>query len=103
MRFLTICIYIALGGGVSVIIGAIIATKTLGLGKWIIGLGAGMGLIGFIIFIVTGIYAGTLTGTVVEIVIGLLLGPASYGIIGVFLTIFARKGMKKDKKDKKEE
>jgi len=101
--FLAICIYIALGGGISVIVGAIIATKTLGLGKWIIGLGAGMGLLGFIIFIVTGIYAGTLTGTVVEIIIGLLLGPASYGIIGVFLTIFARKGMKKDKKDKKEE
>ena len=99
---LAICIFIALGGGISVIIGAIITIKTLGVGKWIIGLGAGMGLIGFITFIVTGIIAGTLTGTIIEIIIGLLLGPASYGIIGVFITIFARRAMKKDKTKEEE-
>ncbi len=97
-----ICIYIALGGGVSVIIGSIITFKSLGPGKQIIGLGAGMGLIGFIIFIVTGIIAGTLTGTVLEIIIGLLLGPASYGIIGVFMTIFARRAMTKGKNKEEE-
>ncbi|MFX1393887.1 MAG: hypothetical protein ACFFAH_09965 [Promethearchaeota archaeon] len=97
--FLTICIYIALGGGISVILGAIITFSALKLGKWIIGLGAGMGLLGFIIFIVSGIYAGTITGTVLEIIIGLLLGPLSYGIIGVFITIFARRAMKKGKKE----
>ena len=96
--FLTICIIIALGGGISVIIGSIITFKSVGLGKWIIGLGAGMGLIGLIIFIVTGIIAGTITGTVAEIIIGLLLGPMSYGIIGVFMTIFARRAMGKGKK-----
>lgn len=95
--FLTVCIIIAAGGGISVIIGAIITFKSLAPGKFIIGLGAGMGLIGLIIFIVTGIIAGTITGTVTGIIIGLLLGPASYGIIGVFMTIFARRAMKKDK------
>ncbi|MFX0188973.1 MAG: hypothetical protein ACFE8A_14705 [Candidatus Hodarchaeota archaeon] len=96
--FLAVCIFIAAGGGISVIIGVIIAFKSLAPGKFLIGLGAGMGLIGLIIFIVTGIIAGTITGTVTDIIIGLLLGPASYGIIGVFMTIFARRAMAKGKK-----
>ena len=91
-----------MGGGISVIVGSIIALKVVGIGKWIIGLGAGMGLIGFLSWLITGIYTGTITGSVTEIVIGLLLGPASYGIIGVFLTIWARRFIKK-KKDKEEE
>ena len=99
--FLMICVIIAVGGGISVIIGSLIAIKVIPIGKWIIGLGAGMGLIGFLSWLITGIYTGSITGTVVEIVIGLLLGPASYGIIGVFLTIWARRFLKK-KKDKKE-
>ena len=97
--FLTICILIALGGGISVIIGSIIAFKVIPIGKWIIGLGAGMGLIGFIIWLVTGIIAGTITGTFLQILVGLLLGPASYGIIGVFLTIWARRFIKKKKEE----
>ena len=100
--FLMICVIIAVGGGISVIVGSIIALKIVGIGKWIIGLGAGMGLIGFLSWLITGIYTGTITGSVSEIVIGLLLGPASYGIIGVFLTIWARRFLKK-KKDKEEE
>jgi len=99
--FLTLCIFIALGGGISVIVGSIIAFKIVPIGKWIIGLGAGMGLIGFLSWLITGIYTGSITGTVTEIMIGLLLGPASYGIIGVFLTIWARRFMKK-KKEKEE-
>jgi len=99
--FLMICVIIAVGGGISVIVGSIIALKIVGIGKWIIGLGAGMGLIGFLSWLITGIYTGTITGSVTEIVIGLLLGPASYGIIGVFLTIWARRFLKK-KKEKEE-
>ncbi len=99
ITFLGICVFITGFGGLSVIVGAIIAFKVRPMGKLIISLGAGMGLIGFIIWIVTGIIAGTLTGTVIEIVIGLLLGPASYGIIGVFVTIFGRKKIKKTKED----
>ena len=95
--FLGVCIIIAAGGGISVIIGAIVTFKSLAPGKFVIGIGAGMGLIGLIIFIVSGIIAGTIAGTVSEIIIGLLLGPASYGLIGVFMTIFARRSMKKDK------
>ena len=101
--FLTICIIIAMGGGISVIIGSIIAFKVVPIGKWIIGLGAGMGLIGFLSWLITGIYTGTITGSVMEILIGLLLGPASYGIIGVFLTIWARRFMKKKKAKETEE
>lgn len=100
--FLLICIIIALGGGISVIAGSIIAIKLVPIGKWIIGLGAGMGLIAFISWLVTGIIAGSITGTVLEIIIGLLTGPASYGIIGVFLTIWARRFMKKKKEEKNE-
>ncbi len=102
ITFLGICVFIAGFGGASVIVGAIIAFKVRPMGKWIIGLGAGMGLIGFISWIVTGIIAGSLTGTVIEILIGLLLGPASYGIIGVFITIFGRKKIKKKKEDEAE-
>ena len=102
ITFLGICVFIAGFGGLSVIVGAIIAFKVRPMGKWIIGLGAGMGLIGFISWIVTGVIAGTLTGTVIEILIGLLLGPASYGIIGVFISIFGRKRIKKKKEDEAE-
>ena len=99
---LIVCIFIALGGGISVIIGSFVTFKSLAPGKLLIGLGAGMGLIGFIIFIVTGIIAGSITGTVLEIIIGLLLGPMSYGIVGVFITIFARRAMSKGKKKEEE-
>lgn len=101
--FLMICIFIAFGGGISVVAGSLIAFKMVPIGKWIIGLGAGMGLIGFMTWLVTGIVAGSISGTVTQIIIGLLLGPASYGIIGVFLTIWARRFMKKKKETEKKE
>lgn len=54
--------YIALGGGTSVIIGVIIvALGQYGIGKFIISLGAGLGLIGLIVYFFAGIYAGTLS------------------------------------------
>ena len=81
---------IALGGGISVIIGAILVSKDkIGLGKFIIGLGAGMGLIGLVIFVITSLLAGTILG----VAIGLING--SYGFLGVLLTIFSRLKMKK--------
>ena len=52
---------IAAGGGVSVIIGAVIVGFGMyRLGKIIIALGAGMGLIGFIIFITGSIINGSI-------------------------------------------
>ena len=87
---LTIFAIIAGLGGVAVIIGVIFVVKDkIGLGKFIIGLGAGMGLIGLIIFIATSIMAGPLA-----IVWALING--SYGLLGVLLTIFARRKFKKD-------
>jgi len=81
---------VALGGGISVIIGAILVSREkIGLGKFIIGLGAGMGLIGLVIFLITSILAGT----VLAIASGLING--SYGLLGVVLTIIARLKLKK--------
>ncbi len=85
--------WIALGGGISVIVGAIICGRgSLTLGKFIIGLGTGMGLIGLIIFLITGIYSGTLVSDLNAIYTDILNG--SYGFIGVLLTILARMRMK---------
>ena len=83
---------VAMGGGISVILGAILVSKDkIGLGKFIIGLGAGMGLIGLVIFLITSIIAGVL----LAVVMGLING--SYGFVGVILTIFSRMKMKKVK------
>ncbi len=77
-------------GGVAVIIGVILVVKDkIGIGKFIIGLGAGMGLIGLIIFIITSFMAGLLA-----ILYALING--SYGLLGVILTILARRKFKKD-------
>ena len=87
---LTIFAFIAALGGVAVIIGVILVTRDkIGLGKFIIGLGAGMGLIGLIIFIATNFMAGSLA-----ILYAFIYG--GIGLFGVILTIFARRTFKKD-------
>ena len=87
---LIIFAFIAGLGGIAVILGVILVVRDkIGLGKFIIGLGAGMGLIGFIIFIITSIMAGPLA-----IIYALING--SYGLLGVIFTIFARRKFKKD-------
>ena len=87
---LTIFAIIAGLGGIAVILGVILVVKDkIGLGKFIIGLGAGMGLIGLIIFIITSIMAGPLA-----IIYALING--SYGLLGVILTIFSRRKFKKE-------
>ncbi|MBD3195700.1 MAG: hypothetical protein GF317_11625 [Candidatus Lokiarchaeota archaeon] len=94
---LTVFTYIALGGGVSVIIGAIIvALDHYGIGKFIITLGAGMGLIGLIIYIITGIYGGTLTNDLIAILINLLTLSGGFGFLGIILTILGRFKLKKE-------
>ena len=88
--------YIALGGGVSVIIGVIIvAIGKYGIGKFIISLGAGMGLIGLIVYIITGIYAGTLSSELLTWMIVLLTLNGGFGFLGVILTIIGRFKLKK--------
>ena len=87
--------YIALGGGISVIIGSIIvAMDHYRLGKIIIGIGAGMGLISLLIFLITGIVEGSILEELDQIVLETIHG--SYGFLGVILTIIGRIKLKKD-------
>ncbi len=73
----------AAGGGFTVLIGtAVIASDHRLTGKVVVALGAGMGIIGFSIFMIKGI----LTGTLVEDFLS-ILGP---GFLGIILTIIAR-------------
>lgn len=89
--------YIALGGGVSVIIGTVIvALDHYGIGKFIIGLGAGMGLIGLILHIIMGIIGGTLTNELMTIVLNLISLTGGFGFVGIILTIFGRFKLKKE-------
>ncbi|MFX1450984.1 MAG: hypothetical protein ACFFCM_09080 [Promethearchaeota archaeon] len=90
---LQIFTWIALGGGAAVILGAIICGRgDYPLGKFIIGLGAGMGLLGLIISLITSIYAGTFVADLSAI--GIDIGNGSYGFVGVILTIVARMNLK---------
>lgn len=73
---------IAGAGGFTVLAGTgVIASGHSLTGKLIVGLGAGMGIIGLIIMLVTGAISGTLADRILSI------GP---GFIGVLLTIIAR-------------
>jgi len=87
--------YIAMSGGIAVIVGAlIVAMDHYRLGKFLIGLGAGMGLISLIIFFITGIFEGSIYADIVGIITGIAHG--SYGFVGIILTIIARMKLKKD-------
>ncbi|MFW9867176.1 MAG: hypothetical protein ACFFBI_05245, partial [Promethearchaeota archaeon] len=86
--------YIAAGGGISVIVGALlVAIGANRFGKIIIGIGAGMGLISFIIFLVVGIVGGTIVSDLEGIVLEVVNG--GYGFLGVLLTIVARTNLKR--------
>lgn len=87
--------YIAMAGGISVIVGSlIVAMDHYRLGKFIIGIGAGMGLISLLIFLITGIVEGSILEEMDQIVTETIHG--SYGFLGVILTIIARMKLKKD-------
>lgn len=79
---LTILGVIAAGGGFTVLVGTgMIASGHSLVGKIVVALGAGMGVIGLIIMLVTGAISGTLMDRLFSI------GP---GFVGVLLTIIAR-------------
>jgi hypothetical protein len=84
---LTILLYIASLGGIAVIIGGIlIAMDRIGTGKFVIGLGAGIGLFGLIIMLVEAYLAGgvdALTDILTVI-------SQSIAWIGVIMSIVAR-------------
>jgi hypothetical protein len=76
-----ILLFIASLGGIAVIIGGLLIGKNkVGTGKFIIALGAGIGLIGLIISLVIGYMENSLT----------LEGFLSIGAIGIILSIIAR-------------
>ncbi|MHA2472672.1 MAG: hypothetical protein ACXAES_05500 [Promethearchaeota archaeon] len=90
--------YIASGGGISVIIGAIlVGIGVYRLGKIIIAIGAGMGLIGFIIFLIVSILNGSVVNEINGIILEIING--GYGFIGVLITIVARSGMDDENED----
>ncbi len=84
---LTILLYIAALGGIAVIIGGIlIAMDRVGTGKFIIGLGAGVGLFGLIITLVEAYLAGGIAA----LTDFLTLISQSIAWIGVIMSIVAR-------------
>lgn len=86
---LTILNIVAMLGGISVIIGGFLFTKgRVGTGKFIIGIGAGMGLIGVLIILITLALNGALT---VSMWVALF---QSTSWIGIILSIIARMSAK---------
>ena len=79
---------IAALGGIAVVFGAILISKSReGTGKFVIGIAVGMSLIGLIIQLLTLIW----TSGVEAALNFLILASQSMGWIGVFLTIFGRR------------
>jgi hypothetical protein len=89
---LNILLYIVGLGGVAVVIGALlIAVGRTGLGKFIVGIAAGMSLIGLIITVVELVLVSGIAG------VFNFLGVVSQapGWIGAFLTVIGRRTIKK--------
>ncbi|MBY9005832.1 MAG: hypothetical protein KGD63_03655 [Candidatus Lokiarchaeota archaeon] len=90
---LTIFTFTALGGGISVIIGALIAGYSSDrLGRIIAGLGIGIGLIGLIIILITNLIEGISLNEIVDILLATFNGL--YGLFGVILSILGRMKLK---------
>ncbi len=90
---LTIFTYIAAGGGISVIIGALIAGFSSDfVGRLIVGLGIGASLISLIILLITSIFGGSQVDDLPTILLNTFNGI--YGLVGVILAIFARRQLK---------
>jgi hypothetical protein len=72
----------ALGGLVVILGGILLQGKSPGAGKILIAIGAGMGLIGLMIFIILAMMSADPGGNIV--------GAIGIGFVGVILTIIAR-------------
>jgi len=76
-----ILIFIASLGGISVIIGGfLIGKKKVRTGKFVIALGAGLGLIGLLVSLIISVFEGSFT----------ISSYTSVGAIGLILSIVAR-------------
>ncbi|TFF91211.1 hypothetical protein EU545_05065 [Candidatus Thorarchaeota archaeon] len=85
---LKVLVFIASLGGIGVIAGGfLLTTPRVGTGKFIIGIAAGMGLIGLIIQLVKVVYFAGIEGlfNLLEAI------SQSIGWIGIILTIFGRR------------
>ena len=90
---LNIFTYIAAGGGISVIIGALIAGFSSDfVGRLIVSIGIGASLISLIILLITSIFGGTTIDDLPSILLNTFNGI--YGLVGVILAIFARRQLK---------
>jgi len=90
---LTIFTYIAAAGGISVIIGAIIAGFSSNfVGRLVVGIGIGASLISLIILLITSIYGGSTVNDLPQILLNTFNGI--YGLGGVLIAIFARRKLK---------
>ena len=90
---LTILGYLAAGGGLTVIVGALIAGYGPDkLGRIIIGFGVGISLIGLLIILVTNIISGVSISDLVTILLGTFNGV--YGLCGVVIVILSRMRLK---------
>jgi hypothetical protein len=90
---LNIFTFIAAGGGISVIIGALIAGYSSDfVGRLVVGIGIGASLISLIILLITSIYGGTTINELPSILLNTFNGL--YGLFGVILAIIGRRKLK---------
>ncbi|HEC39378.1 MAG TPA: hypothetical protein ENI29_14155 [bacterium] len=86
---LTVFGYIAMAGGISVIIGALVAGYSSDFaGRFIIGMGIGVGLFSLITLLITSIYGGTSIDNLPTVFLTAFNGI--YGLIGVVISIIGR-------------
>ncbi len=84
---------IAVLGGIAVIIGGVLLTTArFGTGRFVIGLGAGMSLIGLVIMLAQEIWVA---GSAAPLLNFISIAFQSLGWIGVILSIFGRRTAKK--------
>ena len=90
---MTILAYIAAGGGISVIVGSLIAGYGPDrIGRIVIGIGIGTGLIGLIIILITNLIAGVSISDLPNIFLSAFNG--TYGLAGVLISIISRMRLK---------
>ncbi len=88
--------FIAESGGISVILGALlIIGNHYKLGKLVSTIGTGIGIIGFIILVILELATGSMAGVFYSSVIGMSTISEFFGVLGLFLAIFARKEITK--------
>ncbi|TET60245.1 MAG: hypothetical protein E3J52_04220 [Promethearchaeota archaeon] len=90
---LTVFTFIAAGGGISVIIGALIAGFSSDfVGRIVIGFGIGASLISLIILLITSIFGGVTIGDLPTILLTTFNGI--FGLVGVVISIIGRMRLK---------